>query len=126
MGVFGRTGTWWFMVKYVGYEVPEWNRNREHLLLRDGCRDSIRNFWDRSGLSPCKEFYEVNQNKCEVCGREPGCEYKRDQDLKDHNTKQKHRFKPIKKVSVATKKTMLYVVDKIRKSAGAAVNDKVG
>ena len=98
VGVFGRIGARWFLVKWGGYKKPEWER--EHLLLRDGCRDSIRNFWDKSGLSPCKEFYEVDQHKCEVCGKE----FRRAQDLKGHKTKKKHHFEQIRKVSGAAKK----------------------
>ena len=78
LGVFGRIGARWFLVQWGGQEKPEWER--EHLLLRDGCRDSIRDFWDKSGLSPCQEFYDVDEHKCEVCGKE----FKRAQDLKVH------------------------------------------
>ena len=85
-------------MKWGDHEVPEWER--EHLLLRDGCRDSIRNFWQKSGLSPCREFYDVAQHKCEVCGRE----YKRAQDLKAHKTRQRHHFEQITKVSDTAKK----------------------
>ena len=98
VGVFGRIDSRWFLVKWGGHEVPEWER--EHLLLRDGCRDSIRNFWQKSGLSPCREFYDVAQHKCEVCGRE----YKRAQDLKAHKTRQRHHFEQITKVSGTAKK----------------------
>ena len=31
LDVFDRIGARWFLIKYVGYEDPEWNR--EHLLL---------------------------------------------------------------------------------------------
>ena len=93
VGVFGRINQRWFLVKYAGHEVPEWNR--EHLLLRDGCQDTIRSFWEKSGLSPCREFYEVEANKCEVCGRE----YKRAQDLKAHQTRKKHRYAELRQVS---------------------------
>ena len=78
LGVFGRIGARWFLVQWGGQEKLEWER--EHLLLRDGCRDSIRDFWDKSGLSPCQEFYDVDEHKCEVCGKE----FKRAQDLKVH------------------------------------------
>ena len=44
--VFGYAHSRWFLVKYKGYEEPEWSR--EHLLLRDGCRDTIRDFWSRT------------------------------------------------------------------------------
>ena len=62
VGVFGRIENRWYLVKYAGYDEPEWNRG--HLLLRDGCLDTIRAFWAASGLSPCQEFYEIEENKC--------------------------------------------------------------
>ena len=43
VGVFDWVEVRWFLVKYEGYEEPEWSR--EHLLLRDGCHDDIRDFW---------------------------------------------------------------------------------
>ena len=93
VGVFGRITSRWFLVKYAGYEAPEWSR--EHLLLRDGCRDSIRCFWDKSGLPPTQEFYDIDKNKCEVCGKT----YKRAQDLKAHKTREKHHLHQIVQVS---------------------------
>ena len=92
VGVFGRIGFRWFLVKYVGYPEPEWNRG--HLLLRDGCRDSIRVFWDKSGLSPTKEFYEVEEHRCEVCAKV----FKRAQDLKAHKTRERHHHHKISKM----------------------------
>ena len=97
VGVFGRINARWFLVKYVGYDEPEWNRG--HLLLRDGCRDSIRSFWDKSGKSPTQEYYETEANKCEVCGKE----YKRAQDLKAHKTRAKHHYHQFAKASGKTK-----------------------
>ena len=44
-----------FLVKYKGYQTSEWSR--EHLLLRDGCRDSIREFWSRAGKQSNKKYY---------------------------------------------------------------------
>ena len=84
VGVFGRINSRWFLVKYAGYPVLEWNR--EHLMLRDVCRDTIRSFWEKSDLSPAQEFYKSEANKCEVCGKE----FKRAQDLKVHKTRTKH------------------------------------
>ena len=69
VGVFGRLGQRWFLVKFEGYPKPEWQRGR--LLEQDGCHESIRSFRDRSGLSPCKELYEDPEglNRCDVCGK---------------------------------------------------------
>ena len=41
--VFGHKNARWFKVRYHGYPEPEWNR--EHLLVRDGCIDKIKDFW---------------------------------------------------------------------------------
>ena len=73
-------------MKYKGYETPEWSR--EHLLLRDGCRDSIREFWSRTGKQPNKKYYPDPEGKhrCTICGKP----YKRAQDLKAHRTRMKH------------------------------------
>ena len=75
--VFGWVEARWFLVKYEGYEVPEWSR--EHLLRRDGCHDAIRDFWVSSGLAPEKEFYpDKANNRCDVCAKT----YRRRQDLR--------------------------------------------
>ena len=36
IGVFGEKTARWFLVKWAGYEKPEWERG--HLLERDGCQ----------------------------------------------------------------------------------------
>ena len=86
VGVFGRLDQRWFLVKWEGYTEPEWERGR--LLERDGCHEAIRSFWDRTGLSPCKDFYDDPEgcNRCDVCAKV--C--KRPQDLKAHKTRMKH------------------------------------
>ena len=48
VGVFGHKDARFFLVKWDGYEEPEWER--EHLLKRDKCHDIIRSFWATSGL----------------------------------------------------------------------------
>ena len=45
--VFGHIDNRWFLVKWKGYDEMEWER--EHLLARDGCGDTIRAFWAKSG-----------------------------------------------------------------------------
>ena len=85
-GVFVYRGVRWFRLKYQGYEEEEWSR--ENLLIRDGCMDSIRNFWATSGLNPTKEFYADPEgaHRCTVCNKT----FKRAQDLKTHRTRMKH------------------------------------
>ena len=61
LDVFGHRHSRWFKVKWEGHDEPEWER--EHLLVRDGCGDSIRDFWATSGKQPSKEFYEDKDGK---------------------------------------------------------------
>ena len=84
--VFGHIDARWYLVKWQGYKEPEWERG--HLLERDGCRDSIRRFWVKTGLNPSKEFYEVSDGKhrCAICCKPFG----RAQDLKAHKTREGH------------------------------------
>ena len=92
--VFGHKESRWFLVKYRGYEEPEWSR--EHLLLRDGCNDIIRDFWSTSGLNPNKQFYADNSaNRCPICAKT----YKRPQDLKAHQTRTGHKHAKTYKVT---------------------------
>lgn len=73
VGVFGDVDARWFLVKWEGYEDPEWER--EHLLTRDGCHGIIRDFWTQSGLSPCEKFYarrpERRPQMCSLCEEVP-------------------------------------------------------
>ena len=57
VGVFDRIESRWMLVKFEGYDEPEYER--EKLLRRDGCHAAIRSFWAKSGLSPDKEYYEM-------------------------------------------------------------------
>ena len=86
VNVFGFANSRWFLVKWIGYEEPDWQP--EHLLMRDGCRDSIRDFWASSGRNPSKDFYADPEGKhrCTVCCKT----YKRAQDLKAHRTRAGH------------------------------------
>ena len=84
--VFGHIDNRWFLVKWKGYEDMEWER--EHLLTRDGCGDTIRSFWATSGRSPCEKFYPDpdGKHRCTICSRT----YARAQDLKAHKTRTGH------------------------------------
>ena len=102
-GVFGHKDARWFKVKWRGHEEEEWER--EHLLVRDGCMTSIRNFWATSGLQPAKDFYAdpENEHRCTICTKT----FSRAQDLKDHRTRQGHHDHKKKK------KTMTAYADAI-------------
>ena len=85
IGVYGDKENRWFKVQWTEHD-PDWQR--EHLLNRDGCQQSIRNFWAKSGLNPNKPFYpDPDQaHRCRTCGK---C-YSRAQDLKAHYTRTGH------------------------------------
>ena len=92
----------WFKVKWRGYAKEEWER--EHLLARDGCIDSIRSFWAESGLQPGKDYYAERdgRHRCTVCGKD--YDYGRKQDLKTHKTRKRHhKHKDDKKTATAVK-----------------------
>ena len=97
--VFGSIDARWFLVKWVGYDAPEWQRG--HLLEIDA-KDAVRHFWTESGLSPCKDFYPDpdGQNRCTVCAKT----YKRPQDLKAHRTRTKHYDDVQDKISPAAER----------------------
>ena len=42
----------------------------EHSLLRDGCKDSIDEFWLRTGINPAQDFFADPEGKprCWMCG----------------------------------------------------------
>ena len=86
VGVFGHVDARFFLVKWEGHDEPEWER--EHLLLRDKCHDSIRSFWAKSGLQPTRQFYPDThgKNRCTICCKT----FARPQDLKAHRTRTGH------------------------------------
>ena len=86
VGVFGHKDARWFLVKWQGYEDPEWEL--EHLLKRDKCHDSIRSFWATSGLQPTRDFYPDpdDKNRYTICCRT----FARPQDLKTHRKRSGH------------------------------------
>ena len=94
--VFGKKNARWYLVKWEGYDDPEWQRG--HLLELDA-KDAVRHFWTKSGLDPCRDFYPDpdGANRCSVCGKT----YKRSQDLKAHRTKTKHYDETQEKMSPA-------------------------
>ena len=65
----------------------------------DGIRDDTV-VLGKSVLSPAKEFYDDdNHNRCEVCERT----FKRNQDLKAHQTRMHHHVKHLKAVTKTAK-----------------------
>ena len=96
--VFGRVEVRWYLVKWKGYEVPEWKP--EHLLETDGCQDSIRDFWTRSGLSPAQKMYEdPTTNRCCVCVTAPSSALRTL--IKAYRTRERHHLDKLQSVSSA-------------------------
>ena len=97
--VFGFEDSRWFLVKWAGYEEPDWQP--EHLLARDGCRDSLRDFWSSTNKNPSKHFYAdpSGKHRCTICCKV----YKRAQDLKAHRTRTGHHDDKKDKVTQTAK-----------------------
>ena len=83
LDVFGAKTNRFFLVKWKGYDEPEWER--AHLLRRDGCGEAIRSFWANTDKCAAAEMHDdpEGRHRCITCGR---C-YKRAQDLKAHYTR---------------------------------------
>ena len=93
--VFGRAERKLFKVKWAGYaeddaDATSWEPER--LLLRDGCKDSIDDFWLRNKLNPAADYYPSRDGKqrCWVCGWDT--DSKRPGVLKAHLTRAKHHW----------------------------------
>jgi len=99
LDVFGKVEARWYLVKFEGYEKPEWQRG--HLLEIDA-KDAVRHYWTKSGRSPCEEFYPDpdNLHRCTICAKT----YKRQQDLKAHRTRTKHYDNTQEKISPAAER----------------------
>ena len=69
VGVFGHKDARWYLIKWQGYDEPEWER--EHLLKRHKCHDAIRSFWATSGFQPMKDFNPDpdGKNRCTICSK---------------------------------------------------------
>ena len=82
IGVFDKIDNSWYLVKWTEYDIPECERGRQ--LEKDGYHEMIKSIWEKSGLSPVKEFYDdETAHRCEVCAKD----FKRRQDLKAHQTR---------------------------------------
>ena len=69
VGVYGHNRRKLFKVQWRGYKgADSWEP--EHSLLRDGCKDSIDEFWLRTGINPAQDFYPDPENRprCVMCG----------------------------------------------------------
>ena len=86
------------LVKWRGYEKPEWER--EHVLRRDDCQDAIRVFWAKTGLNPTRDFYPdaTGKHRCTIYNKT----YSRLQDLKVHRTRSGYKIETTPKRTKTT------------------------
>ena len=82
---FGTAGNRWFLVKWLGYDDEEDTWEPERSLSKQGCQDSIAEFWRDSGLNPGADFIPDPAGvwRCYTCGKG----YKQERTLKAHITR---------------------------------------
>ena len=70
VGVFGRRERWLFKIRWLGLNPEEDTWEPEHLLLRDGCKESVDAFWAQSGLNPAQPFHDDAEGRPRgwICG----------------------------------------------------------
>ena len=73
-------------MKWLGFNEEENSWEPERSLCKQGCQDSITEFWDRSKLNPGTDFFPdpAGSWRCWTCGRG----YKSERTLKAHITRQ--------------------------------------
>lgn len=92
--VFGKGSRKLYKVKWAGYPDPAndtWET--EKMLLEDGCREVIEDFWDRTGACRTLDYYPDKDNypRCWMCGW--SCKKnKTPRFLKAHITRKQHSW----------------------------------
>ena len=91
LNVFGKADHKLFLVQWTD-KPGEDSWQPEHLLLRDGCKESIDDFWLRSGANPALDFYadKTGTPRCWMCGWESTAKNKV-LGLKTHIRRAKHK-----------------------------------
>ena len=69
LDVYGKAERRLFLVDWENHPGKE-SWLTEHSLLSDGCKDSIDDFWLRTGKNPALDFYPDPENRprCWMCG----------------------------------------------------------
>ena len=91
--VFGKAERKLFLVRWEGYEEEDDSWETEHSLLRDGCKESIDEFWLRTKINPALDFYPDpdDRPRCWMCGYTCSTNTA-PRFLKCHITKAKHNW----------------------------------
>ena len=87
---FGTPKDRWYRVEWSGHEGKDsWEAERS--LVRQGCEQTIKNFWDNNNLNPSAEFIADPDDvwRCWTCGRG----YKTERALSAHITRSHTRRK---------------------------------
>ena len=70
LAVYGKASRKLFLIKWEGCPESENSWVPEHSLLQDGCKESIDDFWEKSGINPAKDFFPDSEcrPRCWMCG----------------------------------------------------------
>ena len=94
LAVFGNKTRKLFLVQWRG-RLGEDSWEKEDSLLEDGCAESIKDFWDRSGQNPALDYYPDPEGepgtRCWMCGWKSTANNKV-LGLKTHIRRRKHRW----------------------------------
>ena len=117
--VFGNASRKLFLVRWTG-RPGEDSWEKEHSLLEDGCAESIRDFWIKSGKNPALDYYsdpdgEVG-TRCWMCGWKSTANNKH-RGLQTHIRLKKHHW--------SKKRSHLTERKDIKKQKLEAIQDKL-
>ena len=94
LAVFGNATRKLFLVQWEDHPGED-SWEKEHSLLEDGCAESIKDFWNRSGKNPALDFYPDPEGepgtRCWMCGWKSTARNKV-LGLKTHIRRKKHRW----------------------------------
>ena len=95
LAVFGKADRKLFLVKWTNHPGED-SWQKEDSLIQDGCAESIKDFWDKSGINPALEYYPDPDNepgtRCWMCGFKSTANNKK-LGLKTHIRRRKHEWK---------------------------------
>ena len=112
--VFGWAHHKLFKVEWEGHPGKD-SWMPEDLLIKDGCRESIKSFWSSSQLNPSLEFYPGpdGDHRCWMCGWRSSAENKK-AGLRTHIRRAKHEWKKQRARKMTTKDAWKEKADEIQ------------
>ena len=90
--VFGKIERHLFLVKWKHHPGEDsWESG--HLLMQDGCMDSTKEFWLKSGENPAQEFYPDKRGyRCWICAWQSKKAPEKESYLKSYLTRKRHHW----------------------------------